>query len=133
MNNTPVRFVFLALIVVALIVAIAVMTHTPRSRQATVDSNNSNPVTCSPLDVWPADTRWQSCWDQRYAALMQQLKRASVDPIFAPHKEVVDLTIRDADEIYRIARDQYLKGYKEKNESLSASAGEQETLSLIHI
>jgi ketosteroid isomerase-like protein len=64
---------------------------------------------------------------------MQQLKRASVDPIFAPHKEVVDLTIRDADEIYRIARDQYLKGYKEKNESLSASAGEQETFVVVAV
>jgi hypothetical protein len=127
-NNEGKRKLAIFVIVAALIIAVAVMTHKPRSEQATSDGDNSNLSTCSPFGGFPADPRWQSCWDQNYAALMQQLKRASVDPISAPHKEIVDLTIKDADEIYRIARDQYLKGYKEKNESLSATASLQETI-----
>jgi len=98
------------------------------SGQATSDGINPLQQVCQPLGVGvPADPSWQSCSDQNYAALMQQLKHASFDPISAPHKEIVDLTIKGADEIYRTARGQYLKGYEEKNEYLSDSAYLQET------
>jgi hypothetical protein len=81
---------------------------------------------CLPIGGIPADPSWQNCSDSSHATYMQALKLADADPVHASHKGIVDLTMKDAEELYRLAKAQYLRGYTNRNIALSSAASLQE-------